>query len=153
MDLQTLYQELILEYSRNPRNFGKPQHYTHSVRGFNPLCGDDITIYVTLEDNKLKDLRFHGTGCSISIASASLMTELLTGKTISEALSQTSKFLELVQKPFSEDIDLNQYGNLAAFAGVRAFPSRVKCATLAWHALEEILKHPEQTQHKQVSTE
>lgn len=146
--LEDLYQEVILEYSRNPRNFRKPEQYTHHIRGLNPLCGDEIDLYVFLNDHQLKDIAFQGQGCSISMASASFMTEQLKGKTIDEARNILQKFLQMVTTPFSEPLDEAQYGDMMVFGGVRAFPTRVKCATLAWHALEKILENPEGTRRE-----
>ncbi len=141
-DLQSLYQEVILDHSRNPRHFGKPQQWTHHIRGQNPLCGDEIDLYVTLDEEKqvIRSIHFDGQGCSISIASASFMAEHLSGKSRTEALTWIQRFFQMVKTPFTEPLNEEEYGDLIVFGGVRAFPSRVKCATLAWHALESVLK-------------
>lgn len=137
-DLQSLYQEMILEHKRHPRNFRALEDASHHADGYNPLCGDKISLYLKVEDGVVKDATFQGSGCAISTASASMMTEALKGKSEAEAraLFQTFHALVTGKEPPTEGARL---GKLAAFEGVRTFPMRVKCATLAWHTLEAAL--------------
>jgi len=139
MDIRELYQEVIMDHNRNPRNQRELLHATCSARGFNPLCGDKVTVFVHLQQGLVEDISFIGCGCAISQASASLMTEALKGKTQVQALSLFENFHRLLT---SEEPDeaANALGKLAVFAGVREFPARVKCATLAWHTLDAALK-------------
>jgi nitrogen fixation NifU-like protein len=146
-ELRELYQELILEHSRKPRNFRALQPANHKAEGFNPLCGDHFTVYLDLEDGAIKDIGFQGSGCAISKASASMMTQMLKGKTAAEAEELFAKFHDVVTG-HSQGSEEN-LGKLAVFAGVSEFPLRVKCATLAWHTLRAAL-HGEQ---EAVSTE
>ncbi|TDJ32775.1 MAG: SUF system NifU family Fe-S cluster assembly protein [Gammaproteobacteria bacterium] len=138
MDLYDLYQEVIVDHNRSPRNFGKPEGYNRIAEGFNPLCGDRLTLYLRVDDTgTIEDIAFEGEGCAISVASASLMTECLKGQPVSKAEALFGSFHKLVTGGESEPgVDL---GKLAALAGVREFPSRVKCATLCWHALKSAL--------------
>jgi nitrogen fixation NifU-like protein len=135
-DLRDLYQEVILDHSKRPRNFGKPARANHTAQGHNPLCGDRVTIYLDLgKDGRVKEVTFEGSGCAISMASASIMTEMLKGKTVDEAKTLFEKFHDVVT---GEDEGLNgadgvDLDRLEALSGVREFPMRVKCATLAWH--------------------
>ena len=131
-----LYQEVILDHHKKPRNFRKLEGATGHVEGYNPLCGDKVTVYVRLEGDVVKDVSFQGSGCAISTASASLMTESLKGKSRDEALKLLEKFHELLttDTPVSQDL-----GKLVVFCGVRDYPARVKCATLAWHTLKSAL--------------
>ena len=135
-NLRELYQEVILDHSRKPRNFGKPAEVHHMAQGHNPLCGDRVTVYLDLDgDGRVTEVTFEGSGCAISMASASIMTEMLKGKTVSEAKSLFDKFHGVVT---GEDEDMSgadgiDLDRLEALAGVREFPMRVKCATLAWH--------------------
>ncbi|MFQ5958533.1 MAG: Fe-S cluster assembly sulfur transfer protein SufU [Alphaproteobacteria bacterium] len=137
-ELRELYQEVILDHSKRPRNFGPPEHATCTARGNNPLCGDRMTLYLTVEDAKVTDARFEGNGCAISMASASLMTEMIKGRTVAEARTMFERFRRLVTDD-DADIDLGELDKLNVFAGVREFPVRVKCATLAWHTLAAAL--------------
>ena len=146
-ELRELYQEVILEHSRKPRNFRAPENANHKAEGFNPLCGDHFTVYVQLEDGAIKDIGFQGSGCAISKASASMMTQSLKGKSAAEAEELFSKFHDVVTG-HAEGNEEN-LGKLAVFAGVSEFPLRVKCATLAWHALRAAL----QGKQEAVSTE
>ena len=143
-DLYELYQELILDHNRKPRNFGRPEASDREAEGYNPLCGDRVTVYVTIRDDVVEDVAFEGSGCAISTAAASMMTEAIKGKTISEARRLFEKFHELVAGPALEDVSAAGngpgLGKLAAFAGVRRYPARVKCATLAWHTLAAALE-------------
>ena len=146
-ELRELYQEVILEHSRKPRNFRTLENANHKAEGFNPLCGDHFTIYVQLEDGAIKDIGFQGSGCAISKASASMMTQSLKGKSAAEAEELFSKFHDVVTG-HAEGNEEN-LGKLAVFAGVSEFPLRVKCATLAWHTLRAAL----QGKQEAVSTE
>jgi nitrogen fixation NifU-like protein len=134
-ELQELYREVILDHNRSPRNFGELADATRVVAGVNPLCGDKMTLYVKLADGKIQDIRFKGTGCAISVASSSLMTERVKGAPVTEALDLFDKIHELLTAPHDHEppADLDK---LAALGGVREYPSRVKCASLAWHALK-----------------
>ena len=133
-DLRSLYQEIILEHNKKPRNFGKLAGATRTLEGYNPLCGDHYTLYLKLEDNKIIDISFEGSGCAISKASASVMTTLVKGKTKEEAQKMFDTFHKLVTGELT-DISFETLGKLAAFAGVSEFPARVKCASLAWHTM------------------
>ncbi|MEE8184602.1 MAG: SUF system NifU family Fe-S cluster assembly protein [Acidobacteriota bacterium] len=136
-DLQELYQEVILDHNKRPRNFGRLEGATHRAEGFNPLCGDRITVFLDIEAGKVKEVYFQGNGCAISTASASVMTEMVKGRTLEETRELFDKFHNLVTR---EDGEADDLGKLVVFAGVRAFPIRVKCATLAWHTLQAALK-------------
>ena len=138
-DLRDLYQEVILDHNRSPRNFGEPDHCDRKADGHNPLCGDEIRVFVTFEDGVVKDVRFVGNGCAISMASASMMTDLIKGKTESEARDLFSRFHQIVTgqvegEPAADGED-DDADHLAVLSGVREYPMRVKCATLAWHTL------------------
>jgi nitrogen fixation NifU-like protein len=139
-DLRELYQEVILDHHRNPRNFGTMEGANHSSEGYNPLCGDRVTIYLLVEDGRISDIKFQGSGCAICTASTSVMSEMLKGKTIEEADSLFGKFHELVTGPPDEVPSTEGLGKLSVFYGVREFPVRVKCATLAWHTLQAALR-------------
>jgi nitrogen fixation NifU-like protein len=137
-EIADLYQELIVDHSRRPRNFGPLQDSNHEAEGFNPLCGDRVRVFLKLEDNVLHDIRFEGEGCAISMASASLMTESVKGKTKAEVEQVFSRFHDLVAG--SVGGDRTALGKLAVFEGLRGFPTRVKCATLVWHTLRAALE-------------
>ena len=137
-DLRELYQDVILEHSKAPRNYRELQDAKHKAEGYNPLCGDHFTIYLELEGGKIKDVTFQGAGCAISKASASMMTQSVKGKSKEEAEKIFERFHELVTG--SENGDRESLGKLAVFAGVSEFPVRVKCATLAWHTLQAALE-------------
>jgi nitrogen fixation protein NifU and related proteins len=145
-DLRELYQEVILEHSKHPRNYRALQTANHKAEGYNPLCGDHYTVYLDLQDGSIRDISFEGTGCAISKASASMMTQSLKGKSADEAEALFGKFHGLVTGKAGSGDDL---GKLAVFGGVSEFPLRVKCATLAWHALRAALNG----QQEAVSTE
>jgi nitrogen fixation NifU-like protein len=132
-ELRDLYQEIILDHNRRPRNFGPLPGATRQAEGHNPLCGDRVTVWLDLEDGRIRDLSFEGAGCAISTASASLMTEALKGLGVEEARGLFHGFHELVTH--GEEAGGPDLGKLAVFSGVREYPMRVKCATLAWHAL------------------
>lgn len=137
-DLRELYQEVILDHHKRPRNFRAPADANRSANGFNPLCGDKVTVYLRMEDGVVRDIAFQGSGCAISTASASMMTESLKGKTEAEAERIFERFHELVTG--TGDPDGADLGKLAVFAGVREYPVRVKCATLAWHTMRAALE-------------
>ncbi len=130
MDLTELYQSVILENNRRPRNFRKLPDANRSAAGNNPVCGDEVTVYVRLEGDRIADISFEGAGCAISQASASVMTQRLKGKTVAEAEALFERFKGIVTQGNPDEDDLD----LSAFAGVHQFPARIKCATLGWHA-------------------
>ena len=133
-DLSELYQEVILDHNRRPRNFRAIAAASRKQEGYNPLCGDRLTVYVSLDGDRISDVAFQGSGCAISKASASLMTEALKGKTVNEARALFERFHDMVTSaPESDAPDL---GKLSVLSGVREFPTRIKCASLAWHALK-----------------
>jgi nitrogen fixation NifU-like protein len=137
-DLRDLYQEVILDHNRRPRNFGTLPAANHTAEGHNPLCGDRVRLFVDVEGDRVQDIAFEGAGCAISTASASLMTEAVKGKTVAEARELFRLFHDLLttDQTAADDPAL---GKLAVFAGVREYPIRVKCATLAWHAFQAAL--------------
>ncbi|MGC2201133.1 MAG: SUF system NifU family Fe-S cluster assembly protein [Stellaceae bacterium] len=144
MDLRELYQDIILDHGRHPRNFRKIEHPTHFAQGHNPLCGDRVTVYLTLDGDRIADVSFQGRGCAISTAAASLMTEVLKDKTVADARALFARFHARVTggdagdeltEALAEEMD-----RLEPLTGVKAYPARVKCATLSWHALEAALK-------------
>lgn len=139
MDLRELYQEVILDHGRNPRNHRFPERYNREGRGYNPLCGDKITLRVQVEGDTITDVGFVGQGCAISQASCSTMTESIKGKTLSEVDALFRKFHTMVTGEGEPGGDEEDLGKLAVFAGVREFPMRVKCATLGWHTLNQAL--------------
>lgn len=141
-DLRDLYQEVILDHNRRPRNFGPLEAPTASADGRNPLCGDEMTVRLRVEDGRIVEARFEGQGCAISKASASMMTEAVTGKPVDEARALFKKFQDLVTGKSEEDDAEERLGKLAVFSGVREFPARVKCAVLAWHTLKAALDRP-----------
>ena len=137
-DLRELYQDVILEHSKAPRNYRELPKANHKAEGYNPLCGDHFTIYLDLEGGKIQDVSFQGSGCAISKASASMMTQSVKGKSKEEAEKLFERFHQLVTG--AESGDREALGKLAVFSGVSEFPVRVKCATLAWHTLEAALE-------------
>lgn len=137
-DLQDLYQDLILDHGRRPRNFKPLEGATRSAEGYNPLCGDKVKVYVKMDGDIVKDISFEGAGCAISTASASIMTETLRGKTRAEAEKLFETFHDLVTGKQAQ-LDAPELGKLAVFSGVSEFPIRVKCATLSWHTLRAAL--------------
>ena len=139
IDMRELYQEVILDHNKKPRNYHKLETANRTGEGFNPLCGDKITIYLRVDDNLVRDISFQGSGCAISMASASLMTEGVKGKTLADVQTLFEKFHALVTDASSSSTPV-ELGKLAAFAGVREFPIRVKCATLAWHTLRAAIE-------------
>ncbi|MGC1182957.1 Fe-S cluster assembly sulfur transfer protein SufU [Legionella sp.] len=136
-DLRELYQEIIIDHNRNPRHHYPMDDATTQANGFNPLCGDKLTVYVKLEDDRISELSFLGCGCAISQASASLMTDIINGKTIEEAHELFHRFHHMLTQ--NEEGQLMLMDKLLVLAGVKAYPARVKCATLAWHTLEAAL--------------
>jgi nitrogen fixation NifU-like protein len=148
MDLKDLYQDLIIDHNRKPRNFRRLADADHQAEGFNPLCGDKLTLYLRMNGDRIEDVAFEGSGCAISVASASLMTEQLKGKTEADARALFERVHALLTG--ASDADAAALGKLAALAGVRAYPTRVKCATLCWHTLTAAL---DQRAGSPVSTE
>tara|TARA_Y100000588_G_C14084516_1_gene851623 strand:+ start:101 stop:556 length:456 start_codon:yes stop_codon:yes gene_type:complete len=139
-ELRELYQQVILDHNRNPRNFGPLEVANRHQEGHNPLCGDSLTVYLLVDDQGvIEDIHFEGTGCAISKASASLMTSLVKGKTATQTERIFADFHELVTSAVDSPVDDAKVGKLAVFAGVREFPMRVKCATLAWHTMRSAL--------------
>ena len=147
-DLRELYQEVILDHNKHPRNFGELDGADRHADGYNPLCGDRLALYVNLDGDVITDISFLGSGCAISKASASLMTDAIKGKTVVEAERLFEQFHSMVTGSDS-DVDQDQLGKLAVFAGVRDYPTRVKCASLAWHTLRAACDD----KHELVSTE
>ena len=144
MDLKELYQDIILEHGKSPRNLGKCEGYNHDAKGYNPLCGDKVHVYLKLDSvKKVKGLTFEGEGCAISLASASIMTELVKGKSIGETKDIMKSFLEMIKNNseiLSNHLDDEQKTKLMSLSGVKQFPMRVKCATLSWHTLISALE-------------
>jgi nitrogen fixation NifU-like protein len=144
MDLKELYQDIILEHGKNPRNFGKCEKYTHQAKGYNPLCGDQVQVYLKLNnEKKVENLTFEGSGCAISIASTSIMTELVKGKSTEIAKKIIIDFLNMVKSTSeikSNDLNEDQKTTVMSLSGVKKYPMRVKCATLAWHTLTSAIE-------------
>lgn len=139
-DLRELYQEVILDHSKHPKNYHKMEDATHTAEGYNPLCGDHFFLYLKIENGLIKDISFEGSGCAISKASASIMTSIVKGKTLEEAEKIFENFHSFVTGKVDKNFDPNSLGKLAVFSGVSEFPVRVKCATLAWHTLINALE-------------
>ena len=137
-ELAALYQDIIIDHNKSPRNFREIPPPRHEADGYNPLCGDRLSVYVTLDGDRITDVSFKGSGCAISVASASLMTEALKGRTVPEAKALFERMHALLTGHEAKDADV-ELGKLEALAGVRAYPSRVKCATLAWHTVQTAL--------------
>jgi len=139
MDLKKLYQDIILEHGKSPRNLGKCEGYSHEAKGYNPLCGDKVHVYLKSDNKKkVENLTFEGDGCAISLASASIMTELVKGKSFDETKEIMNAFLNMIKKTSeiqSKHLDDDQKTKLMSLSGVKQFPMRVKCATLSWHTL------------------
>jgi nitrogen fixation NifU-like protein len=139
--LRELYQEVILDHSRHPRHFGALEQATHTGEGYNPLCGDRVKIYLALDaENRIKDIAFEGKGCAISQASASLMTDMLVGRTVEEAEGLMGGFLHLVKGEDANGLSPDDRETLEVMGGISEFPMRVKCATLAWHTMKSALE-------------
>ena len=147
-NLRALYQEVIIDHGRRPRNFGPLPEANHNATGYNPLCGDKVTLHLKVKDDVIDDVRFEGAGCAISMASASMMSEALKGHTVADANALFARFHALFEEQAPAP-DAASLGKLEALTGVREFPSRVKCATLAWHTLTAALADGQQP----VSTE
>ena len=139
MDLKQLYQDIILEHGKSPRNFGRCKKHTHEAKGYNPLCGDKVQIFLNLnKEKKVENLTFEGSGCAISMASASIMTDLVKGKEETEVKEIVKDFLVMIKENpelKSKNLDENQKTKLMCLSGVKQYPMRVKCATLSWHTL------------------
>lgn len=151
MELDELYRDVILDHNRKPRNFGVLEPADASVEGFNPMCGDRLTVRLRFDDGKIGDIRFEGQGCAISTASASLMTEAVKGRTRAEALQLFDRVHRLLTDDAAAPAD--ELGKLAALSGVREYPSRVKCASLCWHTLAAALRAPDPQVLPAVTTE
>jgi nitrogen fixation NifU-like protein len=144
--INDLYQEVILDHNRRPRNFRVLEHANHSAEGYNPLCGDRLTLYLDVEEGLVRDIAFQGSGCAISKASASLMTDSVKGRPVAEVRDLFARFHRMITTPPDQGVE--DLGKLSVLAGVREFPVRVKCASLAWHTLKAALDN-----HQRVSTE
>ena len=144
MDLKQLYQDIILEHGKSPRNLGKCEGYSHEAKGYNPLCGDKVHVYLKLDNGKkVESLTFEGEGCAISLASASIMTELVKGKSFEETKEIMDAFLNMIKNTSeiqSNHLDEDEKTKLMSLSGVKQFPMRVKCATLSWHTLNSAIK-------------
>ena len=147
-ELNDLYQEVILDHNKNPRNFREIETATRTADGNNPLCGDALRVYVEMEDDNVKDVAFKGSGCAISKASASMMTQIVKGKSKEEAETLFNEFQKMVTGELDAETDENSLGKLKIFAGVLEFPARVKCASLSWHTLHAALN-----EEAEISTE
>lgn len=139
-DLQDLYQEVVMDHNRRPRNFRELQDADRSIEGYNPLCGDRYTVYLKLEEGRIIDIGFQGSGCAISRASSSMMTEAIKGKSTEEAEGLFEAFHEMLTRSPGSDFDLDEVGDLEILSGVSEFPIRIKCATLPWHTLRAALQ-------------
>ncbi len=148
-DLQELYQQVILDHNKNPKNFGRLENSNRTAEGYNPLCGDLVQLFLQVENEAIKDISFLGSGCAISKASASIMTTELKGKTASQAEGLFKKFQQLLTSDIHSAVDTKDLGKLAIFSGVREFPMRIKCASLSWHTMRSALRQNGET----VSTE
>ena len=138
-DLEDLYQEIVMDHNRRPRNFGEIKNPTNSANGFNPLCGDQITLQLHLEDGLVSDVAFRGVGCAISKSSASMMTEELKGKTLDHAENLFEAFRKMITRNPGDSYDSDLLGDLEILQGVSRYPARIKCATLAWHTLHSAI--------------
>jgi nitrogen fixation NifU-like protein len=147
MDLKDLYRDIIVDHNRHPRNFREMADADRRADGFNPLCGDKLTVYLKLDGERIADVSFHGSGCAISVASASLLTESIKGRSVAEAERLFGQMHDLLTRDDAA-VDVVALGKLGALSGVREFPARVKCASLCWHTLDAALHR-----HDQVSTE
>src|SRR3954468_8999565 len=143
-ELSELYQQVILDHNKKPRNFRKLENANRKAEGYNPLCGDQLNVYLHIEDDQVQDVSFEGSGCAISKASASMMTQAVKGKTKAEAETLFNEFHRMAMGQLDEENEPNQLGRLTIFAGVRDFPARVKCATLSWHTMYAALNEKEQ---------
>ena len=141
--LDELYQSIILDHNRRPRNYGEPAGCTHRASGRNPLCGDEVTVWMNVEDDMITEVKFVGQGCAISKASSSLMTEAMLGKSRTDALAMFDRVHELLTGTLDPMAERKTLGQIAALGGVSRFPVRVKCASLGWHAFRNALLNPE----------
>ncbi len=139
-ELSELYQQVILDHNKKPRNFHKLENANRRAEGYNPLCGDHLNVYLRFEDDQVKEVSFEGSGCAISKASASMMTQAVKGKTKAEAEMLFQEFHRMAMGDLDEENEPNNLGKLKIFAGVREFPARVKCATLSWHTMRAALE-------------
>ena len=139
-ELSELYQQVILDHNKKPRNFQKLEGANRTAEGFNPLCGDQLTVYLVMDEGAVREVSFVGSGCAISKASASMMTQAVKGKTREEARALFDEFHRMVTGELDEESEPNQLGRLKIFAGVRDYPARVKCASLPWHTLHAALE-------------
>ena len=148
MNLKELYQEIILDHGKNPRNLRKSENFNKDAKGHNPLCGDNVHIFLKLDENKkIEDISFEGSGCAISMASASIMTELLSGKNEHQTKDIINDFLEMIKKKDnldSKNLNENEKTKLMSLSGVKQYPMRVKCATLAWHTLTSAVNNSQE---------
>ena len=153
MDLKELYQDIILEHGKSPRNFGKCEGHSHEAKGHNPLCGDQVQVYLKINNDKnVEELTFEGSGCAISIASTSIMTELVKGKSFDKAKSIVDEFLNMIKSGSeikTKDLNEDQKTKIMSLSGVKQYPMRVKCATLSWHTLVSAMSGKK----KEVNTE
>ena len=147
-ELSELYQAVILDHNKKPRNFHKLENANRHAEGFNPLCGDHLNVYLRLEDDQVKEVSFEGSGCAISKASASMMTQAVKGKSKEDAETLFNEFHRMAMGELDVETEPNHLGKLTIFAGVRDFPARVKCATLSWHTMHAALN-----EQQKVSTE
>jgi nitrogen fixation NifU-like protein len=143
-ELKELYQQVILDHNKSPRNFGKLGQANHTAEGYNPLCGDKVNVYVEMEKDIIKDISFQSSGCAISRASSSLMSSAVKGKTRVEAEKIFNLFHDLIIGKLDEEKSFEELGKLAAFAGIKDFPSRVKCASLPWHTMINALRNKDE---------
>ena len=154
MDLKQLYQDIILEHGKSPRNLGKCEGYSHEAKGYNPLCGDKVHVYLKLHNGKkVEDLTFEGDGCAISLASASIMTELVKGKSFEETKEIMDAFLNMIKNTSeiqTNHLDEDEKTKLMSLSGVKQFPMRVKCATLSWHTLNSAIKRKKEEVNTEV---
>lgn len=137
-DLHDLYQDIILDHNKRPRHYGVLANYTHTAVGYNPICGDKLTVYLVVKDERIEAVQFEAACCAICKSSASIMTEALIGKSLEEAAAMQHRVAELLSTDI--EVDLSVDGEIAALAGVRKFPARIKCATLPWHTYQSALK-------------
>ena len=144
-DLTDLYQEVILDHNRRPRNWGPLSDPTRVAKGHNPLCGDRLTLYVKVEGGTLTGISFEGSGCAISKASASLMTDAVKGQSLTDALSLFDRVHDMLTTPIADPVNTEEVGKMAVLSGVREFPARVKCASLAWHTLKSAILDTHET--------
>ena len=153
MNLKELYQEIILDHGKNPRNLRKSENFNKDAKGHNPLCGDNVHIFLKLDENKkIEDISFEGSGCAISMASASIMTELLNGKNEDQTKEIVNDFLEMIKnkdKLDNDNLDENEKTKLMSLSGVKQYPMRVKCATLAWHTLTSAVNDSQEDLNKE----